>query len=84
MGLGLSAPARAIVLDTIVLKSGARIVADSVTERNGRVEYTIGDNTLTIPKSIVVRIEAGGVPTPRASSDQTKEASRRSRRNGGE
>jgi tetratricopeptide (TPR) repeat protein len=48
--------------DTIVLKSGARIVVDSATERNGRVEYTIGDNTLTIPKSIVVRIEAGGVP----------------------
>jgi tetratricopeptide (TPR) repeat protein len=74
IGLGLSAPADATVLDTIVLKSGARIVADSVTERNGRVEYTIGDNTLTIPKSIVVRIEAGGVPTPRASSEQTKEA----------
>jgi tetratricopeptide (TPR) repeat protein len=45
--------------DTIVLKSGTRIVADSVTERNGRVEYTIGDNTLTIPKSIVVKIETG-------------------------
>lgn len=45
--------------DTIVLKSGTRIVVDSVKERNGRVEYTIGDNTLTIPKSIVARIEAG-------------------------
>ena len=65
--------------DTIVLKSGARIVVDSVTERNGRVEYTIGDNTLTIPKSIVVRIEAGGVPASRtpetasASSSKTAE-----------
>ena len=45
--------------DTIVLKSGTRIVADSVSEKNGRVEYTIGDNTLTLPKSIVVRIERG-------------------------
>lgn len=45
--------------DTIVLKSGTRIVADSAVERNGRVEYTIGDNTLTIPKSIVARIETG-------------------------
>jgi len=45
--------------DTIVLKNGDRIVADSAEERNGRVEYTIGDNTLTIPKSIVARIEKG-------------------------
>jgi tetratricopeptide (TPR) repeat protein len=71
--LGVSLQARAVVLDTIVLKSGARIVADSVTERDGRVEYTIGDNTLTIPKSIVVRIEAGGVPEPRTSSNPAKE-----------
>ena len=47
--------------DTIVLKNGDRIQADSAQERNGRVEYTIGDNTLTIPKSIVVRIEKGPV-----------------------
>ena len=45
--------------DTIVLKSGTRILVDSATEKNGRVEYTIGDNTLTIPKSIVARIESG-------------------------
>ncbi len=45
--------------DTIVLKSGTRIVVDSVREQNGRVEYTIGDNTLTIPKSIVARVETG-------------------------
>lgn len=45
--------------DTIVLKSGTRIVADSVKEYNGQVEYSIGDNTLTIPKSIVARIERG-------------------------
>ncbi|HSM87098.1 MAG TPA: peptidase MA family metallohydrolase [Candidatus Limnocylindrales bacterium] len=45
--------------DTIVLKRGTRIVVDSVVERNGQVEYTIGDNTLTIPKSIVERIETG-------------------------
>jgi tetratricopeptide (TPR) repeat protein len=58
--------------DTIVLKSGTRIVADSVSERNGRVEYTIGDNTLTIPKSIVVKIETGGSDktAPASSSNQ--------------
>src|SRR5258708_39157473 len=45
--------------DTIVLKNGDRIVADFAQERNGRVEYSIGDNTLSIPKSIVARIEKG-------------------------
>lgn len=48
--------------DTIVLKGGTRIVADSVTEKNGRIEYAIGDNTFTIPKSIVARIESGPAP----------------------
>ena len=57
--------------DTIVLRSGTRIVADSVTEKNGRVEYTIGDNTLTIPKSIVVRIERGS-PSPETMPQSSK------------
>jgi Tfp pilus assembly protein PilF len=50
--------------DTIVLKNGDRIHADSAQERNGRVEYSLGDNTLSIPKSIVVRIEKGPVYGP--------------------
>jgi tetratricopeptide (TPR) repeat protein len=54
----------AVRADTIVLKNGDRIQADSAQERNGRVEYTIGDNTMSIPKSIVVRIEKGPVYTP--------------------
>ncbi len=53
--------------DTIVLKNGDRIQADSAQERNGRVEYTLGDNTMTIPKSIVVRIEKGPVYGPSPS-----------------
>lgn len=52
--------------DTIVLKNGDRIAADSVQEHNGRVEYWIGDNTFTIPKSIVVKIETGPVVRPAA------------------
>jgi Peptidase MA superfamily/Tetratricopeptide repeat len=48
--------------DTIVLKNGDRIRADSVEERNGRIEYSIGDNTLSIPRSIVARIEKGPAP----------------------
>ncbi len=57
----------AAAADTIVLKNGHRIVADSVQERNGRVEYWVGNNTLTIPKSIVDRIETG--PPPAALSN---------------
>ena len=53
--------------DTIVLKNGDRIQADSAEERNGRVEYTLGDNTMSIPKSIVVRIEKGPVYGPSPS-----------------
>ena len=59
--------------DTIVLKSGTRIVADSVTEHSGRVEYAIGDNTLTIPKSIVARIERGGAGDGVSASSKAAE-----------
>ena len=45
-----------------MLKNGDRIFADSAQERNDHVEYSIGDNTLTIPKSIVARIEKGPAP----------------------
>jgi tetratricopeptide (TPR) repeat protein len=50
--------------DTIVLKNGDRIQADFAQERNGRVEYTVGDNTMSIPRSIVVRIEKGPMYGP--------------------
>jgi tetratricopeptide (TPR) repeat protein len=49
--------------DVIQLKNGNRIVADSAREVNGRIEYTIGDDTYVIPKSSVQKIEVGG-PTP--------------------
>jgi len=52
----------AALADTIVLKNGDRIYADSAEERNGRVQYSIGDNTLSIPRSIVARIDKGGAP----------------------
>jgi len=46
--------------DVIVLKNGDRIYVDSVQESDGRVRYTIGDNSFALPKSVVVRIETGG------------------------
>jgi tetratricopeptide (TPR) repeat protein len=55
--------------DTIVLKNGDRVVADAVQERNGQVEYWLGDNSFTIPKSIVVRIEAGSSAPARPGPD---------------
>jgi tetratricopeptide (TPR) repeat protein len=55
--------------DTIVLKNGDRVVVDAVQERNGRVEYWLGNNSFTIPKSIVVRIEAGSPTTAQPASD---------------
>jgi tetratricopeptide (TPR) repeat protein len=42
---------------TIYLKNGHTIVADSVSEKNGRIQYTIGDDHYAIPKSLVDRIE---------------------------
>lgn len=48
--------------ETIRLKNGRIILADSVRELDGRVEYTIGDNTFAIPKASVVSIDTGGTP----------------------
>ena len=56
--------------DVIVLKNGDRINVDSAREVNGHVQYWVGDNTLTIPKSIVARIETGAA----SASSSTPEA----------
>jgi len=43
--------------DIIILKNGKRLVVDSARERNGRVEYEIGDNSYAISITLVDRIE---------------------------
>jgi len=48
--------------DTIHLKNGRTIVADSVRENGNRYEYEIGEDTYAIPKSSVDHIDAGGLP----------------------
>jgi len=53
------APAAA---DTIHLKNGRTIVADHVRENGSHYEYDIGDDSYAIPKSLVDRVEAGGMP----------------------
>ena len=48
--------------DTIHLKNGRTIFADSTHEANNKVEYVVGEDTYAIPKSSVDRIDSGGAP----------------------
>jgi tetratricopeptide (TPR) repeat protein len=54
--------------DTIRLKNGRVIYADHVREKDGRLEYEVGDDTYAIPKAIVESVDAGGLPPPRAAN----------------
>src|SRR5258708_34992328 len=53
--------ARETCADTIVLKNGRRIVADSVVVDGDRVRYLTAAGELVLPESIVDHIEKGGV-----------------------
>ena len=53
--------------DTIVLKNGRVIVAESVTERGGLVTYEGEAGRVSIPSSLVERIERGGPPPERSA-----------------
>jgi len=48
--------------ETIHLKNGRTIQASNVRENNGRIEWEVGDNTYSIAKSLVERIDTGGAP----------------------
>jgi tetratricopeptide (TPR) repeat protein len=61
----------AALADTIHLKNGRTIVADHVRENGNHYEYDIGDDSYAIPKNLVDRVEAGGMPAP-TSSGATK------------
>ena len=58
-GLSLLA-AREVCADTIVLKNGRRIVADSVVVDGDKVRYLTAAGELALPKSMVDHIEKGG------------------------
>lgn len=62
---GVVAPARA---DTIVLKNGRRIVVDVAKESGDHVTGETQVGEITLPKSMVARIEHGPVESQRASS----------------
>jgi tetratricopeptide (TPR) repeat protein len=56
--------------DTIHLKNGRTIVADHVRENGNHYEYDIGDDSYAIPKSLVDRVEAGGMPAQSSSGSE--------------
>lgn len=62
--------------EVIRLKNGRTIWAEHVREKGSHVEYDIGDNSYAIPKSVVERIEVGGMP-PGNTSSSTDAASAR-------
>ncbi|MGB8830921.1 MAG: tetratricopeptide repeat protein, partial [Candidatus Sulfotelmatobacter sp.] len=48
--------------DTIHLKNGRTILADHVSENGSHYQYEIGDDSYAIPKSLVEKVEVGGMP----------------------
>jgi tetratricopeptide (TPR) repeat protein len=48
--------------DTIYLKNGRTILADHVQEKGNHYQYDIGDDSYAIPKSVVDRVDSGGMP----------------------
>jgi hypothetical protein len=54
--------------DTIHLKNGRTILADHVRENGTHLEYEIGDDSYAISKSLVDRVEAGGMPASASSA----------------
>src|ERR1700704_4866945 len=54
--------------DTIHLKNGRTILADHVSESGSHYQYDVGDDSYAIPKSLVDRVDAGGMPAHLASS----------------
>jgi Peptidase MA superfamily/Tetratricopeptide repeat len=54
--------------DTIHLKNGRTILADHVLEKGNHYQYDIGDDTYAIPKSVVDRVDSGGVPAHSAGN----------------
>lgn len=54
--------------EIIRLKNGHSIVAQNVHERNGHIEYSVGEDTYAIPKALVLRIDTGGTPEVSAAA----------------
>jgi tetratricopeptide (TPR) repeat protein len=72
LSCSLAAPSAAA--ETIILKSGRRIVASSVVEEGDKVVYETAVGRIAIPKSLVDRVEAGGTPRPRRAEAVNEQA----------
>jgi len=67
----LAAPAFS---DVIHLKNGRTIQADQAREKGAQIEYDVGEDTYAIPKSLVDRIESGGIsPAARSVSKNSRD-----------
>jgi tetratricopeptide (TPR) repeat protein len=60
--------------EVIHLKNGRTIYADQVRENGAHLEYDLGEDSYAIPKSVVDRIEAGGVRPERVSTAGGKDS----------
>jgi len=69
-GLFLGAPGASA--EVIRLKNGRTIYADQVHENGSHLEYEVGEDSYAIEKSVVDRVEAGGVRPERASTAGAK------------
>ena len=65
---GLFLGAAGASAEVIRLKNGRTIYADQVRENGSHLEYEVGEDSYAIPKSLVERVEAGGIRPERASS----------------
>jgi hypothetical protein len=54
--------------EVIHLKNGRTIYAEKVHENGAHLEYEVGEDSYAIPKSVVLRVEAGGIRPEHASS----------------
>lgn len=61
--------------EVIHLKNGRTIWADHVDEHGAQVHYDVGEDSYSIPKSLVERIEAGGVPPEYATASTSAKTS---------
>jgi hypothetical protein len=60
--------------EVIRLKNGRTIYADQVRESGAHLEYDVGEDSYAIPKSMVLRVDAGGVRPESTSSAIAQEA----------
>jgi len=60
--------------EVIRLKNGRTIYADQVRENGAHLEYDVGEDSYAIPKSMVLRVDAGGVRPERTSAAIAQEA----------